>query len=447
MTQNLFPTAGQTATQHKVIFKKSTYGNRAETTIEWGGSKVIMVTTIKQNNGVIACSARVANSSKDGSMMSYDLFGGWSRALAAEQGTATEKTILRVHESGLKAFESLPADQKPEKAEAEPQVEIGQVLFTDMVTYERRRAVYEIQEGTFGPKFLTVELDGSDIHVDDYVKHYSKKFGIGTYWNTGDTVPVESLPELVERAKAARHQRNLEKQAEEEAERQRKEKQVEDGRAIVQASIGDKLPPYAIIGRLTHTSFNMDDTHDKNIEKTVILGWSHHKSNVVAELVAAAQNCEETKDLTSEDRDTRTHSGRVFIGSDWNGWSVFKVDTQNENYIYAVAQQGYYAKPIDAPSESGITSSGGARIVHNQTQGGVEIYFGSKPSQGTLDTIKANGFRWSKFNKCWYKKDSEGARRVAANYGTLPDSLKNESSSGDSFDNMIIDQISDRIGA
>jgi hypothetical protein len=440
-------TAGQTAPERTVKFSKGSYGNKATTRIEWGGSKIIEITTSKRHNGVISCQAMVANASKDGSMMTFDVFGGWSKTLAHEHATATEKTILRVHSAGLAAFDALPSDQKPERAEAEPQIEIGQVLFTHGYGNERRRAVYEIQEGTFGAKLLTVELDGGRTHIDDHVKHFSKKFGIGTYWNTGDVISPELLPELVAKAKANMAAEYEAKKAEEEAERLRKEKQVEDGRAIVQNSIGDKLPPYAIIGKLTSTRFNMDDTHDKDVVKTVILGWSHHKSNVVSELIAAAQNFEETKHLTAEDRDTRTYSSRVFVGSDWNGWSVYKTETDNENYIYAVAQQGYYAKPMTAPSESSETSSAGVRIVHNKQQDGIEIHFSAKPSQGTLDTIKAAGFRWSKFNKCWYKRDSEGARRVAANYGALPDSLTTESSSGDDFDNMIIDQISDRIGA
>jgi len=46
---------------------------------------------------------------------------------------------------------------------------------------------------------------------------------------------------------------------------------------------------------------------------------------------------------------------------------------------------------------------------HNTEKNGLEVYFKNKPSQDVLNTLKDNGFRWGRFNKCWYKTFSEEA--------------------------------------
>lgn len=47
------------------------------------------------------------------------------------------------------------------------------------------------------------------------------------------------------------------------------------------------------------------------------------------------------------------------------------------------------------------------RYVRNYERKGIEIYFERKPSEAVRDTMKANGWRWSGFNKCWYNFYSE----------------------------------------
>jgi hypothetical protein len=43
----------------------------------------------------------------------------------------------------------------------------------------------------------------------------------------------------------------------------------------------------------------------------------------------------------------------------------------------------------------------------NDKLNGIELYFTGKPSEGTRELLKENGFRWSKYNKCWYSKQSD----------------------------------------
>lgn len=53
------------------------------------------------------------------------------------------------------------------------------------------------------------------------------------------------------------------------------------------------------------------------------------------------------------------------------------------------------------------------RVELNENKNGVEIYFSNKPSEEVRNNLKSHGFRWSKFNKCWYAKQSEDTLNFA----------------------------------
>lgn len=58
-------------------------------------------------------------------------------------------------------------------------------------------------------------------------------------------------------------------------------------------------------------------------------------------------------------------------------------------------------------------------VVFNAEKNGIELHFSDKPSQEVLNQIKANGFRYSKFQKMWYCKDSEEKREFLKSIGLL----------------------------
>lgn len=76
------------------------------------------------------------------------------------------------------------------------------------------------------------------------------------------------------------------------------------------------------------------------------------------------------------------------------------------------------SSPIDLPAAGKI-----ATCKLNTERGGIELYFPGKPGASVLADLKANGFRWSRFNSCWYKLDNAVARKVAAQYAEIPQSL------------------------
>ena len=65
-------------------------------------------------------------------------------------------------------------------------------------------------------------------------------------------------------------------------------------------------------------------------------------------------------------------------------------------------------------------------IKFNNEKNGIELYFKNKPSKETLHTLKVNGFRWSKYNSCWYIKDSEEARQFLRDLKLLKEDVEKE---------------------
>ena len=85
-----------------------------------------------------------------------------------------------------------------------------------------------------------------------------------------------------------------------------------------------------------------------------------------------------------------------------------------------------------------------ATISYNNEKQGIELSFPGKPSEEVRTSLKADGFRWGKFNKVWYIKDGATARQKAAKYGQIP--AGNDIEQPDEFDNYIIDQQAAAIG-
>ena len=57
-------------------------------------------------------------------------------------------------------------------------------------------------------------------------------------------------------------------------------------------------------------------------------------------------------------------------------------------------------------------------INFNEEKNGIEIKFDKKPSQEMLENLKLNGFRWSKYKKIWYAKDTEECREFIKGLST-----------------------------
>lgn len=120
------------------------------------------------------------------------------------------------------------------------------------------------------------------------------------------------------------------------------------------------------------------------------------------------------------------------IVSRGNGTLVNDGDYGRVPNFYEHICVGDYQKPyqqVKAKEEAAQVVPGvcqgtgtGAKVRFNEDKGGIEIVFPAKPDQAVLDNLKANGFKWSKFNKCWWIKDSPRARAFVASFEAIPES-------------------------
>ncbi len=103
-------------------------------------------------------------------------------------------------------------------------------------------------------------------------------------------------------------------------------------------------------------------------------------------------------------------------------------DTTQEIYRHARSMDATPSpeapSPQQAQDDAGTPAPGryGATMTRNAEKNGIEIKFTSKPDTATLDTLKASGYRWSKFQKLWYAKESsrttETARKICGHTQT-----------------------------
>lgn len=66
------------------------------------------------------------------------------------------------------------------------------------------------------------------------------------------------------------------------------------------------------------------------------------------------------------------------------------------------------------------------QVSFNEEKNGIELKFTDKPNTEILSQIKAHGFRWSKYQKIWYCKDSKEKRGFLISIGLLKGSIDAE---------------------
>jgi hypothetical protein len=126
-------------------------------------------------------------------------------------------------------------------------------------------------------------------------------------------------------------------------------------------------------------------------------------------------------------------------------------------YTYTTAKeyhpwQTYPGKLVSTPvqtSAAPATGNGHGAPRLNADKGGVEIHFSSKPAEDVLAQIKGAGWRWSKFGRCWYTKDSPRARQFAETFtgvALAPSAPVAEAPGPDTFDMLVEDAMAEAAG-
>lgn len=77
---------------------------------------------------------------------------------------------------------------------------------------------------------------------------------------------------------------------------------------------------------------------------------------------------------------------------------------------------------VDADNQENIT----CKVNFNEDKNGIELSFSEKPSLEVREILKSLDFRWSKFNKVWYAKDTDVIREKLTSIGVLKEDIKTD---------------------
>lgn len=387
--------------------------------------KAWQINTWKNDRGFVVCSA-VQGTLGDG-IFSYDLFGGKRLALANEQGIATEKRIQSVHERGLAEFERIMAEEAKTKGPVYP-IQVGQIIFSEGLGESRARVIHKVVRPG---KYESVYLDGSGFETDEHLKPITEKHGIGAYYREDERLAEDEVKALVTMATETVTRKHKEEREKEEQEQQDRADKIAKGAQIITA-----IPAGAvaiIVGRLEeNTSDPYSDYFASRTVKTVYLAFSDSKRDDFNEMRQAAGLCEETAHLKTAGPDAEHrekysmgHGYYLSTGGRYSGWQVSKDRigdyTSLENLQIAAAEGRYFCDKaplttVDTNFYGQSVTVPSCRMRINQEKSGIELYFVGKPASTILDDLKRNGWRWARFNKCWYARDTERARAFASKY-------------------------------
>lgn len=305
-------------------------------------------------------------------------------------------------------------------------LQVGQIIFLNGYGQDEhshdRMAVYELTEDGF----KTVNLDKftfRTLHGWE-VKPIERKFGIGLYYKAGDMATTAEIMAAIPKATE-----NLRK-ANEESDRKRQAANEE--REISQAWFRANRPEWAkaiIVAHLEEDkSDSMSDYFGSHTVKTLVLAWSATERNNFYEMKEAARNAEETAFLADsgkdmEHRDNYTGGNGYWLGKRrYSGWQISKdmLPTISTGQYPSIPLEDIRIKEVvntmPAKNILGDQVNAPIRFKINQAKNGIELYFPGKPATSVLDDLKANGWRWSRFNSCWYSRDGATARRMVAKY-------------------------------
>jgi Large polyvalent protein associated domain 25 len=117
--------------------------------------------------------------------------------------------------------------------------------------------------------------------------------------------------------------------------------------------------------------------------------------------------------------DSMSHESVLEVANDWlykgrsgtrcyininKPFEISIIPYSNLSYTLTLPQIEETQKP---QNETTINENITATYKLNEEMNGIELYFSAVPSENVRNELKSNGFKWSKFKKCWYAKQSE----------------------------------------
>lgn len=159
----------------------------------------------------------------------------------------------------------------------------------------------------------------------------------------------------------------------------------------------------------------MTDYHSHKTLRHVAIGWRSGSKEDFRQLRKAAGNFSETVHLGPDADDKIEHRENYSMGAgnylknghrDNSGWSVKSYPVSILNGLARYDYEDQLPDAVTTPTEAIASGSEGLTIKKNTEKNGIELHFSNKPEEAVLNQLKSAGFRWSRFNKCWYTKDT-----------------------------------------
>lgn len=340
---------------------KSLYGWSGET-ITTVKNQTYAITTQK-NHGLITSNAQPGKASEDANSKCFrisDMFTG-NIPLISEKARATEKSIRNQHLKAVLLFDEKVKNGEITSVVIETPV-IGSILFLHGYgktkgSPENKKIVYKIETDSWGDEaYFTVELDTLKLTKNTHVKPYSKKFGIGTYFEPDYKFKgsQDDINNLLISAHAAEKEQTKKNKAEKDISDQINQDKIEIGQKLVQ--IPTKVKGLIVADRYSNDSDYMTDYYSVSIIETLYLAFTNSARNNMSEMKIAAKNCELSKKLllendTKETRRSNSYLPDFYIGDkSWSGWKINKkvIDLsrpENRDLLYIAAAEGRYFIP------------------------------------------------------------------------------------------------------
>lgn len=170
---------------------------------------------------------------------------------------------------------------------------------------------------------------------------------------------------------------------------------------------------------------SMRDHYGKKILKRVAIGWRFSKREDFRALRTAAETYPPTAHLgmeapkTIEHRESYSGGAGYYLkqGGRWDsGWCVYSCtcwqETMTGTWEFAIPAT---TKPVTAPAN---IVAGKCTISVNPEKAGIEIRFESRPTDDVLNQIRGAGWRWSRYNRCWYTRNSDASLAWATQFAS-----------------------------
>ena len=409
------------------------------------------VTTLKRHGGKVSTIAQAGT--YENSMFSFMMFGSESVTIISEVCNATERAIRDQHFKALAIFD-VKKDELP-KVEPEDVLKVGQIVWLNGYGQDKyshdRLAVYEIN----GSTAKCVNLDKFMLSHEDHIRPESKIFGIGMYFTPGDVADPLEIGEAIRKSRemdivrkdeaaagkileAARVEAVTEELLKEYPYMKPNPQEQNEVTTNIRAILKNKFPGITFsVVKEHYGTVNIkwsDGPSREAVEKIVKMFndyasdqsgdyWDHAPtdfSNLFGSMkfIFCARNMSQATEAVLMPQAEAIYNVHTFgchckenlllqIFSRSELPAGAKVTGLKRTEYEAGHVQDLYTIEYEAPKPAAtIEPSEGVTVTHNEEKNGVEIRFSSKPEPAVLDSLKANGWKWSRFNSVWYNRYS-----------------------------------------